>query len=195
MRTSGAYARPAETDTPAVRHPNWRDEMELKKDLLPYEALAIGIRSEIEAASFYARLLAKVKNVILQKKLEFLVFEEKKHRRILERLFRSRYGDKELVIPDRSSIEVPVLEVKTGLTVLDMFKAALQAEKAAEEFYKNAQGRADDEGSRKMLGYLSRVERSHYFMIKSEIELLSRFPDYYDVEDFHLGADMFHVGP
>jgi rubrerythrin len=169
--------------------------MELKKDLLPHEALAVGIRSEIEAASFYARLLAKVKNILLQKKLEFLVFEEKKHRRILERLFHSRYGDKKLIIPDRSSVEVPVLEVRDDLTVLDMFKAALQAEKAAEEFYKKAQGRADEEGSRKMLGYLSRVERSHYFMIRSEIELLSRFPDYYDVADFHLGEDMFHVGP
>ena len=165
------------------------------KNLRPHEALAVAIRSEIEAAAFYARLLGKVKNVILQKKLEFLVFEEKKHRKILERLFRSRFGDKELVIPERSSVEVPALEVKAGLTVLDMFKAALQAEKTAEEFYKNAQAQADEEGSRKMLGYLGRVERSHYFLIKSEIELLSRFPDYYDVEDFHLGQDLFHVGP
>ena len=52
-----------------------------------------------------------------------------------------------------------------------------------------------DAGSRKILEYLSRVERSHFFMIRSEIDLLSRFPDYYDVEDFHLGQDLFHVGP
>ena len=168
---------------------------ELKKNLPPHDILAVAIRSEIDAAAFYSRLLGKVKNVLLQKKLEFLVFEEKKHRKILERLFHSRYADKELVIPDRSTLEAPALTAKAKLTVLDMFKAALQAEKAAEEYYKYAQGQADDQGSRKMLGYLSRVERSHYFMIKSEIELLSRFPDYYDVEDFHLGQDLFHIGP
>jgi hypothetical protein len=46
-----------------------------------------------------------------------------------------------------------------------------------------------------MLEYLSRVERSHYFVIKSEIDLLSQFPDYYDVEDFNIGQDLFHIGP
>jgi len=169
--------------------------MELKKDWRPEEALAVGIRSEIEAAAFYGKLQGRVKNILLQKKLEFLVFEEKKHRKILERLFRDRFAGTEPVIPPKSSIGVPQLPAGPGLTVLDLFKAALQAEKSAEEFYKEARAGDDDEGSRRMLGYLSRVERSHYFMIKSEIELLSRFPDYYDVEDFHLGQDLFHIGP
>jgi len=32
---------------------------------------------------------------------------------------------------------------------------------------------------------IARVEKSHYFMIKSEIELLEKFPDYYNVQSFH----------
>jgi hypothetical protein len=32
-------------------------------------------------------------------------------------------------------------------------------------------------------------------MIKSEIDLLQKFPDYYNVEDFHVAQDLFHVGP
>lgn len=95
--------------------------------LKPFEVLAGAIRSEIEAANFYSKLLDRVKNILLQQKLKFLVLEEKKHKKILE--------------------------------------------------------------------YLSRVERSHYFLIKAEIDLLSRFPDYYDVKDFHLGHDLVHVGP
>lgn len=31
--------------------------------------------------------------------------------------------------------------------------------------------------------------------IASEIDLLAKYPDYYAVEDFHLGQDLFHVGP
>jgi hypothetical protein len=53
----------------------------------------------------------------------------------------------------------------------------------------------EEEGSRKMLAYLSRVERSHQAMLKSEIGLLEKFPDYYNVENFHIGEDLFHVGP
>ncbi len=169
--------------------------MESKKSWRPDEALAVGIKSEIEAAAFYGRLLGRVRNITLQKKLEFLVFEEKKHRRILERLFHDRFPGKGPEVPETSPIGIPGLVFKPGLKVLDLFKAALKAEKSAEEFYKEAGAVVDDEGSRRMLGYLSRVERSHYFMIKSEIELLSRFPDYYDVEDFHVAQDMFHIGP
>ncbi len=29
----------------------------------------------------------------------------------------------------------------------------------------------------------------------SEIDLLDRYPDYYQVEDFHFGQDFIHVGP
>jgi hypothetical protein len=46
-----------------------------------------------------------------------------------------------------------------------------------------------------MLGYLARVERSHYFLIKSEIDLLEKFPDSYKIEETDLGEDRIHVGP
>ena len=32
-------------------------------------------------------------------------------------------------------------------------------------------------------------------MIRSEIDLIRKFPDYYNVEDFHIAQDLFHVGP
>ena len=35
----------------------------------------------------------------------------------------------------------------------------------------------------------------YYFMVKSEIDLLEKFPDYYDVEAFHFGHEMVHLGP
>lgn len=169
--------------------------MALNAKLRPYEVLAVAIRSEIEAAGFYARLLSQVKNILLQKKLKFLVLEEKKHRRILERLHAQRFPDVGLKIPEKTVRPRPKATLDEKSSVLELFQAALGAEKIAETFYKDAQRVIKDAGSKKILEYLSRVERSHYFLIKSEIDLLERFPDYYDVEDFHLGQDLFHVGP
>jgi rubrerythrin len=163
--------------------------------LQPNEILAVAVKAEIEAAAFYSGVLGKVKNELLQQKLEFLVHEEEQHQRILRRLFSQRFPGKEVQIPEKSFLPPLEAPVNENLSVLDLFKIALQAEKISEEFYKESQKKVEDKGSRKMLEYLSRVERSHYFVIKSEIDLLSLFPDYYDVEDFHIGQDLFHVGP
>jgi rubrerythrin len=162
--------------------------MALNAKLRPDEVLAVAIRSEIEAADFYAGLLARIKNVLLQQKLKFLVLEEKKHRKILERLHTQRFPDVALKFPGKTIRPRPKAALDEKSSILELFQAALEAERAAETYYKDA-------GSRKMLEYLSRVERSHYFLVKSEIDLLARFPDYYDVEDFHLGQDLFHIGP
>jgi rubrerythrin len=169
--------------------------MALNAKLRPFEVLAVAIRSEIEAADFYSRMLARVKNILLQQKLEFLVLEEKKHRKILERLHSQRFPDVALRIPEKTARPRLKAKLDGKSSILELFRAALEAEKLAETFYKDAQKVIRDAGSKKMLEYLSRVERSHYFLIKSEIDLLGRFPDYYDVEDFHLGQDLFHVGP
>ncbi len=169
--------------------------MALNAKLKPHEVLAVAIRSEIEAADFYAKLLGGVKNILLQQKLKFLVLEEKKHRRILERLHGQRFPDVPLRVPEKTIRPRPKAALGEKSSILELFQAALEAEKMAETFYRDAQKVIKDAASRKMLEYLSRVERSHFFLIKSEIDLLSRFPDYYDVEDFHLGQDLFHIGP
>lgn len=169
--------------------------MALDPKLKPFEVLAVAIRAEIEAAAFYAGMLEKVRNILLQQKLKFLVTEEKKHRQVLERLHAQRFPEVELKIPEKPARPRASAEISEKSPVLELFKLALEAEKIAEQYYKDARNVMADAASRKILEYLSRVERSHYFLIKSEIDLLSRFPDYYDAEDFHLGQDLFHVGP
>ncbi len=163
--------------------------------LSPSEVFGVAIKSEIEATEDYSRLHKKVKNEILRMKLKFLISEEKKHRRILERLFSQRFPEEELKIAEKSFLPPIKVSLAKKFSVLDLFKLALKAEKMSENFYREAGGRAEDKESQRVLGYLVRVERSHYFIIKSEIDMLDRFPDYYKVEDFHIGQDMFHVGP
>lgn len=169
--------------------------MTLQPDLRPFQVVAAAIRSEIDAAAFYRKLGERVKNSLLIRKLAFLAYEEEQHRKILERLFAERYAGMSLDVPERS----PMPPIGAGLggsaSVLDLFKAALEAEELSERVYGEAGEKAEEEASRRILAYLSRVERSHAAMIRSEIDLLARFPDYYDVEDFHVAQDLFHVGP
>ncbi len=169
--------------------------MKLSPKSKPYDILALGIKSEIDAADFYQTLRSRVKNILLQQKLDFLVVEEKHHRAILERLFRDRFSDRKLVLPAASFLSKSLGPKAGRLTVPELFDVALKAEKFSEDFYKDAAAASVEETGRKMLLYLSRVERSHYFMVKSEIDLLAKFPDYYKVEDFQVGEEMIHVGP
>lgn len=159
------------------------------------EILAQAIKSEVEAAATYRGLYHRLKNRTVQQKLLFLAFEEEQHRKILERLFSQRFPARKLEIPKKSFIPRIRVSMDEKSSIIELFQATLRAEKNSEEFYREAEAKSEDKQSKKLLSYLKRVERSHYFIIKSEIDLLSRFPDYYQVEDFHLGEEMIHVGP
>ncbi len=169
--------------------------MAIDPNMKPWQVIGVAIRSEVDAAAFYTRLQERVKNVLLVQKLKFLATEEEHHRKILEKLFGQRYSDKPMEVPEQSLMPPVGASLGADPSVPELFQAALKAEETAEAFYEEAGMLAEEEGSRRILAYLGRVERSHQAMIKSEMDLLNRFPDYYDVEDFHLGQDLFHVGP
>lgn len=169
--------------------------MAIDKSLAAWQVLGVAIRSEVDAAAFYTRLQGRVKNVLLVQKLKFLALEEEHHRKILERLLAQRYPDKPKDVPE-SAIMPPIgVALPAEPSVPELFEAALKAEEIAEAYYNDAAGRVEEEAGQRILAYLGRVERSHQAMIRSELDLIRRFPDYYDVEDFHLGEDLFHVGP
>lgn len=169
--------------------------MAIDLKLKPWEVLGVAIRSEIDAAAFYTRLQEKVKNVILLQKLKLLALEEETHRKMLERLFGQKFPDQPREIPESSLLPSVKVSLEADPSVLELFQVALKFEETAESFYLEALEKSTDDSSRSLLSYLGRVERSHQAIIKSEIELLAKFPDYYNVEDFHLGEDLFHVGP
>lgn len=169
--------------------------MAIDKSLTAWQVLGVAIRSEVDAAAFYTRLQGKVKNVLLVQKLKFLALEEEHHKKILERLLGQKYPDKPRDVP-ASSLMPPIgVSLAAEPAVPELFEAALQAEVIAESYYNEAAERLEDEAGRKVLAYLGRVERSHQAMLKAELELIQKFPDYYDVEDFHVAQDLFHVGP
>lgn len=169
--------------------------MSLDRNLQPFQVLTAAIASEIDAIAFYTKLQEKVKNIILLQKLKFLAFEEEQHRRMLQKLFGQRFPDRPFKVPDESPLPKLAASLGDDSPVVDLFMAALDAEETAGAFYERSGRAAEDEGSRRLLAYLSRVERSHAAMIRSELDLLVKYPDYYAVEEFHVGQDLFHVGP
>ncbi len=170
--------------------------VKLSARLKPHEVLASAVKSEIDAASLYASLKEKVRSRLLLRKLDFLIFEEKRHRNILERLYAQRFPDQKLELPIRSFLPASLRLSPAGLDVPGLFRLALKAEKFSEEYYLAARSKMKEvASSRKIFDYLSRVEGSHYFIVRSEFDLLERFPDSYQVEEAHLGEDLVHVGP
>lgn len=163
--------------------------------LTALEVLGVAIKSEIQAASLYARLGKRVGNSSLAAKLRFLQTEEEKHRTILEGEYKRRFPDVSLRLPPGDVVPLPDEKPGSELTVPELFLLAMKAEQSSAEFYARAADRTQDEPGRIILRYLARVEQGHYQILEAEYELVSRLPDYYNADDFHLGQELMHIGP
>jgi len=167
----------------------------LHQDLTALEVLGMAIKSEIEAATLYAYMAEQTRNTLLVKTLQFLNQEEEKHRILLEDMYRRQFPNVELHLPAQSPVPIVSATALASMELPEMFQLAMQAEQLSADFYSRETERAKDISSRTLLRYLSRVERSHYHILENEYELMSRFPSYYNAEDFHFGNEMMHVGP
>lgn len=162
--------------------------------LTSLEVLGIAIKSEIDAANIYEHLFNKVRNRDLGERLRFLKGEEEKHRKILEELHAKSFPDVELALPANSFVPMEVA-MNRDKTVPELIKLAMEAEKDSERFYTEMAAKSEEQSGKVLLIYLSKMEQGHYNLLANEYELISQFPDYYKVEEFHLGEEMIHLGP
>jgi len=169
--------------------------MTIAADLTPLEILGVAIRSEIEAAKLYRHIASQVANRDLRERLDFLVQEEEKHRRILEDIYTRQFPEVELALPAQSLVPTVSAALEEETPVPELFRLGMEAERLSEQFYADLAGRVQDANARTTLTYLSRMERGHYDLLRTELELIERFPTYYQVEEFHLGEEMIHFGP
>lgn len=180
--------------------------------LTPLEALGVAIKAEIEAAEAYERLANLVKNRALKEKAHFLRGEELKHRALLEEAYARQFPDVELVLPSQSLVprvkaepvlseaeelegDLSVPERRPESSVEGLLALAMEAEQASERFYADLARRSKSESARAMFQHLSRMESSHFHLLQVEHDLVTQFPDYYDVEEFHFGDELIHLGP
>ncbi|MDH4217740.1 MAG: ferritin family protein [Candidatus Aminicenantes bacterium] len=143
------------------------------KDLLAY-----AIRSEMDSNKAYKDLADRVSNPLLKEKFHWLAFEENKHKQVLIRLHEALFSGQTIQIPDKPSEELlKRIEITPTSSLVDLLFQAMESEKSAEEFYARLAERMEN-AQKRLLQYLSKVEHSHYVMLKSEYDAVQDFEDY-----------------
>jgi len=142
------------------------------------ELLLTAIKSEMESEKVYRSLASTVKDPFLKNRLEFLASEEKGHRAFLEGLFKKKFPDKALVIPEKSRIPLPEIHLygDTGRVrdVVAVMDEAMKAEEAAADFYNSIRDICTDERAKEILKYLALMEMDHYKILKMEREEIAK---------------------
>jgi rubrerythrin len=143
------------------------------KDLMGY-----AIRSEMDSNGAYTKLSDRVSNPLLKEKFRWLAFEENNHKEILTKLHKALFPNQTIVIPDKPSLELfKSIDVAPSSSLLDILLQAIESEKTAEDFYARLADRVQN-GKKRLLQYLSKVEHSHYLMLKAEYDAVQDFEDY-----------------
>ena len=140
--------------------------------------LGIAIRAEMDANKTYSDLAERVSNPLLKEKFQWLAFEEDKHKKILEKLYKTLLQGDEPQIPDKADeARRPSINISPSSSFAELLNQAMESEKSAEDFYANLSLRFEDP-QKKILTYLGKVEHSHYTMLQSEYALAQDFEDY-----------------
>jgi len=158
------------------------------------QSLEIALASETRAREIYETLYGRVGNMMMRDKLKFLAGEEQKHYDMLRAVFEEKIGGTPAE-PDPSLLPRMVVEFdfeKAELT--ELWKAAMDAEEVSAEHYDGLAGRVSGR-AKVMFNYLANVEKSHYYLLKSEYEVLAEIDSYTRTDDFPFGMNMINLGP
>lgn len=153
--------------------------------------LLAALRSEIDSKLVYQQVADRVKNALLKDKLNFISAEEEKHRSVIEGVYKERFPNKEIAIPENSPVPLPEIRITDEMMPLsEVFSMAMNAETAAYEFYQQLAGLyEDDPRLNKMIAYIASMELGHYRLLEIEKDNMKRF------EDFDVYLPHIHVGP
>jgi len=153
--------------------------------------LLAALRSEIDSKLVYQQVADRVKNALLKDKLNFISAEEEKHRSVIEGVYKERFPNKEIAIPENSPVPLPEIRITDEMMPLsEVFSMAMNAETAAYEFYQQLAGLyEDDPRLNKMIAYIASMELGHYKLLEIEKDNMKRF------EDFDVYLPHIHVGP
>ncbi len=142
----------------------------MEKDLTSIEVIGLAIKSEDDAAKFYAAVAKTIKNDLIREKYESLVREEVGHKHMLTGLYKKMTGESS---PPKIDGDPETAEYGHPISMDDMedlLRFAIAREKEAEVYYKNASGQVEDNNVKRTLEYLASIERGHATMLEIELE-------------------------
>lgn len=141
------------------------------EEMGPREALTIAIYNEQAAYDFYSGLVGVIENEGGKIKFKFLADDEKRHRQLLEERYQKEGGGEKFVFDPSKAKKIEVkVDDQTG--AIDAVELALEGEKAASEFYKQAAQNTRDKEGRRMFERLAEDEEGHYELLLAEREAL-----------------------
>jgi rubrerythrin len=152
--------------------------------------LVAALKSEIESEEIYQHTANRVHNALLKDKLTFLASEEVKHRSIIEGIYREKFPNEELQIPEKSPVPLPELIITDEMMPInDVFSMAMNGEMASYEFY-NELARLYEGNAKlkKTIEYVATMEMGHYKLLEIEKDNMKTF------EDFYVYLPMIHIG-
>jgi len=149
------------------------------------------IKSEVDSNKLYSDLAKKIKNGLLQDKLDFLAKEEEKHKNFIEDAYLNHFPDKKIILPKETPVPLPDIKIEDeNVPLSKIFLRAMKAEMSAHDFYKSFANRFE-EGTKlnNTLKYFSDMELGHYKLLEIEKESMERF------EEADVYWPMMHIGP
>lgn len=153
------------------------------------QLLGLAIHSEIKAAENYEKAAHKTSIFLLKEKFMFLKNEEIGHRQLLERLYATKFPGKKIDTPQNITKPFKDFIISDDMQLSEILENAMHNERAASNFYKELETKLDTDQEKSMARYLASMEESHYYLLKSELEIAHNFELYDEVHQ------MMHVGP
>ncbi|KYC51114.1 MAG: Rubrerythrin [Candidatus Methanofastidiosum methylothiophilum] len=155
------------------------------------DLILTSLKSEIDSRSAYLKIKDSVKNAVLRDKMDFLAKEEDRHKMFFESLYKKKYPNKVMKIPDKTPVPLPEIKINDEkIQISDVLQQSMEAEMTAHDFYIGLSNRFKDEiDIFSMLKYIADMEMGHYRLLEIEKENSLRFESYED------SWPMMHVGP
>ncbi len=153
------------------------------------ELLGMAIKAEIGARKFYESLAERVGIQTLREKIEWLAGEERKHEALLRKMYSVMFPGEEIIFPEEHigpELKPVARELHDVRDVIELIRWAMKAEEIAAGFYGEMERIVITENRKRLMRYLSDVEKGHYYTLRAEYELLL---------DWEMYSEMMHVGP
>jgi len=150
------------------------------EDAGPLEILGMGIYNEVSAYDFYISVSKKIKNKSGKEKFEILASDEKRHREILEGLYKKESGKDFDFDPLR--VKKIKFEIKDQTGAFEVIDIAMEAERQAYLFYTAAAKKTRNPDAQRMFETLAQEEDGHYQRLSAERNALSGGFYWFDIE-------------
>jgi rubrerythrin len=143
-----------------------------KTDTKIDEILKIGIATEINGYNFYTEFAERVTRQETKNKIKTLAGDEKKHREILENIYREYFNTEPSDIPGKGmGVFMKALKdrkLTVDISAPGLLDIAIEAESASHDFYAEGADAAADEKVKEVFNRLAEEENSHFELLTAE---------------------------